>query len=94
MANKKGLSVDKALSPNKKKKRETWSQTKRIGDKTEEINVEKLDNNGYLVVISKSWYDSKGQWHNQDKKIYSDSNPLDSNENDNPIDQLSSVLTR
>lgn len=91
MANK-GLSVDKALPKKAKKKRETWSQTKRIGDTTEEMNVEKLDNKGYLITISKSWYDSKGNWHNNDKKIYADNNPLDPDESDNPIDKLHNFL--
>ena len=94
MANKKGLSVDKALSTKKSKKRETWSQTKRVGDKTEEVNVEKLDNGGYLVTISKSWYDSKQNWKHEDSKLYSETNPLDKDESDNPMDSLSSMLTR
>lgn len=90
----KGLSVDKAVGGKKQKKRETWSQTKRVGDKTEEIQVEKLDNGGYLITVSKSWYDAKREWHNSDSKLYSETNPLDKDETDNPIDQLSSVLIR
>lgn len=93
MAKEKGLSVDKVV-PTKKKKRETWSQTKRVGDKTEEVNVEKLDNGGYLVTVSKSWYDQKRNWHNSDSKLYSDTNPLDKDETDNPMDNLAGALVR
>ena len=91
MANK-GLSVDKALPNKSTKKRETWSQTKRVGDTTEEMNVKKLDNQGYLVTISKSWYDSKGNWKNNERKIFSESNPLDTDETDNPVDKLYDFL--
>lgn len=86
--------VSKLLSKDKKKKRETWSQTKRIGDKTEEINVEKLDNEGYLITISKSWTDQKNGWQHEDSKIYSDTNPLDKDESSDPMDQVASMLVR
>ena len=88
----KGLDVDKALVKSDKKERERWSQTKRIGDTTEEITVEKLDNQGYLVVISKSWYDAKKNWQNKESKLYSPTNPLDKNEDDKPIDALFDTL--
>jgi hypothetical protein len=90
----KGLEVDKVLAKDKKKQRETWSQTKRVGDKTQEINVEKLDNEGYLITISKSWTDPKTGWQHEDSKIYSEVNPLDKDESDNPIDQVASMLVR
>lgn len=88
----KGLSVEKALSSEKGEKRETWSQTKKVGDVREEVNVEKLDNKGYLVVISKSWYDAKGNWKNKELKLYSETNPLDTDEEDNPIDKIYKYL--
>lgn len=89
---KKGLSVDKALNSGSPKKRETWSQTKRVGDTTEEMRVEKLDNTGYLVTISKTWYDEKRNWKEKEVKLYSEINPLDTDENDNPIDAIYSYL--
>jgi len=89
----KGLSVEKALK-GAPKKRETWSQTTRKGEDTAEIRVEKLDNKGYLVTISKSWVDSKGHWKDKDKKVYSLINPLDPDESDNPADTLFSTLSR
>jgi hypothetical protein len=94
MTKEKGLSTDKILSKEKKKKRQTWSQTKRVDDTTEEINVEKLDNEGYLITVSKSWYDKNNNWKHEDSKIYSETNPLDNNESDNPIDKVSSMLIR
>jgi hypothetical protein len=93
-ASVKGLSTGKVLGKDKKKKRETWSQTKRQGDTTEEISVEKLDNKGYLVTVSKSWYDTKRNWQHEESKVYSEENPLDENETDNPIDKVASMLVR
>ncbi len=89
---KEGLSVEKALKGTQKK-RETWSQTTRKGEDSEEIRVEKLDNKGYVVTIRMNWYDSKGNWKEKDKKLYSDSNPLDPNESDNPVDTLFKMIT-
>lgn len=90
----KGLDVKEALSSKKEEKREAWSQTKRVGDLTEEIRVEKLDNTGYLVCISKSWYDKKGDWKNKESKLYSEKNPLDEDESDNPVEVLFDLLGR
>lgn len=90
---KSGLSVDKALISKAPRKRETWSQVKRTGDNTEEICVEKLDNEGYLVIISKNWYDAKRNWHDKEVKLFSKENPLDKNEQDNPVDTLFSALS-
>ena len=90
----KGLSVDKALTKNKTKKRKTWSQTSKVDEVTEEIKVEKLDNEGYLVVISKYGDDAKGDWFNKESKIYSEINPLDTDESDNPMDLLFESISR
>lgn len=89
---KEGLDTSKALS--KEKKRKTWSQTVKADEITEEIKVEKLDNEGYLVTISKYGEDSKGDWFNKDSKIYSEINPLDKDESDNPITILFESLSR
>jgi hypothetical protein len=86
--------VSKVLAKEKKKKRQTWSQTKRVGDDTEEVNVEKLDNEGYLVTISKSWYDAKQNWKHEDTKMYSETNPLDKDNSQTPMDQVASMLVR
>jgi hypothetical protein len=94
MGTDKGLSTEKVLSKDKKKQRQTWSQTKRVGDTTEEINVEKLDNEGYLITVSKHWYDEKNNWKSLDSKVYSETNPLDTDESDNPIDKVASMLVR
>ena len=87
-----GLSVEKALK-GAQKKRETWSQTTRQGDDSEEIRVEKLDNKGYIVTIRQNWYDSKGNWKEKEKKLYSDTNPLDPDESDNPVDKLFKIIS-
>lgn len=89
---KEGLDTSKVL--NKEKKRKTWSQTVKADEITEEIKVEKLDNEGYLVIISKYGNDSKGEWFNKDSKIYAEVNPLDKDESDNPITLLFSSLSR
>jgi len=89
----KGLSVDKVIKSKTPKKRETWSQTKRTGENTEEIQVEKLDNKGYLVTVSKSYYDSKQNWHRKESKLFSEKNPLDNDENNNPVDSLFDSLS-
>ena len=88
MASEKGLSVGKVVDKAEKKKRETWSQTKKVNEITEEIRVEKLDNTGYLVTISKHGEDSKGKWFSKESKLYSETNPLDTDETDNPMDHL------
>ena len=87
------ISADKSLKTKEAAKvRKTWSQTKRVGDNTEEMTVEKLDNTGFLIVVSKSWYDSKGNWQRKESKMYSDVNPLDENESDDPIKNLADFL--
>ena len=78
----------------KQRRAETWSQSTKKGDWTEEINVEKLDNKGYLVVLSKYGTDSKGNYKSTSRKIYSDVNPLDDDETDSPIIKLSKMLIR
>ena len=90
----KGFNVNKALTVKNETKRENWSQTKTVGKNTETIRVEKLDNEGYLVCIEKSWYDDKQQWYNNEVKLYSETNPLDDDDNDTPIDKLSNALLR
>jgi len=82
----------------KDKKVNRWSQSFRNGDMTREIEVEELDNGGYLVTLSRNGYENKGtkkeKWVSDSRKVYSETNPLDKDENDNPIDQLAGIITR
>lgn len=64
----------------KTKKVKTWSQTTKVGDKNNEIRVEKLHNEGFLVEYRVWGEDSKGKWFDESIKEYSESNPLDKNE--------------
>jgi hypothetical protein len=84
---------EKIGSDIKKDKVETWSQTTEKDGWTQRISVEKLYNQGYLVTINKYGQDSKGKYHDYSRKLYSDTNPLDSNESDNPIDTLFKTLS-
>lgn len=81
-----------------KKKRETWAQTTERGSMTESIRVEKLDNGGYLVVLEKYGYENKDtkkeKYISTTKKLFSESNPLDANEADDPIMKAADMLTR
>ena len=90
---KEGLSVEKALK-GAKKKRETWSQTKRTNEITERIDVTKLDNEGCLVTTSKDWRDSKDVWHDKEIKLHSLTNPLDPDESNSPVDTLFETIAR
>jgi len=77
----------------KKDKVETWSQTTEKDGCTQRISVEKLYNQGYLVTINKYGQDSRDKYQDYSRKLYSDTNPLDSNESDNPIDTLFKILS-
>jgi hypothetical protein len=79
-----------------KKTRLSWSQTKRKGENSETINVEKLDNEGYLVCICKSGPDKDKNWKSTESKLYSETNPLDPDDDDDNdgMSKLSSMLTR
>ena len=76
------------------KKRDTWSQSTKKGDWTETIDVEKLDNTGYLVILSKYGTDDKGNYKSTSRKLFSETNPLDKDESDNPIIEMSKMLVR
>lgn len=75
-----------------KKKRQSWSKETRVDDVTREVRVEALDNGGFLVNIRKSWYDKKEQWHNEETKLYSESNPLEPEVDVDPIDAMYAAL--
>ena len=91
MANKESKINDKVFE---QKKAETWSQSTKKGDWTETIEVERLANTGYLVILSKYGTDEKGNYKSHSKKIYSETNPLDLDESDSPIMKLSKMLIR
>lgn len=80
------------------KKDETWAQTIRKGDITESIRVEKLDNEGYLVVLERYGYEKGDKKHQKyissTKKLFSEINPLDTDETDNLILKVSKMLTK
>lgn len=76
------------------KTRKTWSQTVRRGDNSKTINVEELDNGGYLVTVDLNGKDKKGEWTYITKKYYSETNILDSDETDDPINIFYKQLSR
>jgi len=78
----------------KKKKEKTWSQSTRIGDMTKEVRVEKLANGGFLVVYSKHGDDAKGKWINEEVKTYSETNPLESTVEVDPLAEVFSEISR
>lgn len=88
-----GINI-KGIDNSKKDKIETWSQTTEKDGWTQRISVEKLYNKGYLITLSKSGQDSKNNWKEYSRKLYSDTNPLDTDESDNPIDNLFKTLSR
>lgn len=87
----KDTKIGKIISKEEKEKKETWSQEKRVGDSMERINVEKLDNEGFLIILTKEWYDSKGRWKSRNLKLFSKHNPLDE-DNDDPISKVYDFL--
>lgn len=87
------ISTSKVLD--NKTKQETWEQSTKNGDTTECIRVEKLYNQGYLVTLSKYGYkgtDSKREYYDVTRKLYSETNPLDKDESDDPFTSIFKTL--
>ena len=80
-----------AEKTSKKKQRKSWSKETRINDITKEIRVEELDNKGYLVNINEHG-EVKGRWFSEESKYYSETNPLEPEE-DTTTKQLESILS-
>lgn len=80
------------------KKVNRWSQSFKNGDLTQEIEVEELDNGGYLVALSRYGYAAsdkkKDKYISDHRKVYSEINPLDKDESDNPISQIADMISR
>jgi hypothetical protein len=74
------------------KKQETWSQRTEKNGITESITVEKLANQGYLVILSKYGI-RDGKYMDHTRKLYSETNPLDKDETNNPITEMFNTLS-
>lgn len=75
-------------------KQETWSQRTEKNGVTESITVEKLANQGYLVILSKYGTPSgSDKYINKEKKLYSETNPLDKDETNDPITEMFNSLS-
>ncbi len=92
MATKEKDTVTKALE---KEKVETWSQRTEKDGVTECISVEKLANHGYLVTLNKyGRKGNKGDYFDVSRKLYSDTNPLDKDEeSDTPFNEMFKMLS-
>lgn len=60
----------------KKKEKKTWRKETRCNGITNCVDVEELDNGGYLVTTSK-YGDIDGKYTNESNKMFSKINPLD-----------------
>lgn len=74
------------------KKVQRWNKSIGTGDNTNTIDVEELSNGGYLVSISKEGKDKKGEWKYDNKKYFSQTNPLIGDEEEDTIDELTKSL--
>lgn len=74
-------------------KQETWSQRTEKNGITQRIEVEKLANKGYLIILNKYGTDSKGKYFDKSVKLYSETNPLDTDETDSPFNQMFNALS-
>lgn len=88
---------EKAITVSSDNKKETrWSQTTKKGDITESVSVEKLYNKGYLITLEKYGYESKDTKHEKyisvTRKLYSETNPLDTDESDTPFNTVFTTL--
>jgi hypothetical protein len=84
----------KSVEPFEQKKQETWSQRTEKNGWTESITVEKLANTGYLVILNKYGREGKnGDYKDYTKKLYSETNPLDKDETNDPITELFTTLS-
>jgi hypothetical protein len=88
---KEDSSVDSTLKGNKQ---DTWSSCTEKDGVTERITVEKLSNVGYLVTLNKyGKKNDKEGYFDYTKKLYSENNPLDPDDDESPIDQLFKTLS-
>ena len=74
----------------KKKARKTWRKETRINDFTNSVNVEELDNGGYLVSLNKYGTNKAGKYIDETSKYYSEANPLEPEVEE--MDELSDKL--
>jgi len=87
-------SKEKAIALTKKEDTKKWSQETRKGNTTECIDVEKLANKGFLVVLHKSVDDPKKGYQSYCKKLYSETNPLEDMEEESPMSKLFTELLK
>jgi hypothetical protein len=86
--NNKGKEVTTKL-PDKKVK--TWSQRTKVGDNSKSVDVEELDNGGFLITLSTDTKNPKtGSWDYKTNKYFSKTNPLD--EDPNKDETLESIM--
>ena len=91
---KKSKGTELATRDTKEVKRKSWSKRVEINGMNKSLNVEELDNGGYLVTYNYYGKDKKDQWIDKTKKYYSDENPLEEAEEMDIISELSSMLKR
>jgi hypothetical protein len=78
-------------SAKNKKVEQTWSQTIRKGDVTKRVEVTCLDNGGYLVSINVYGHKGEGdkrEYFDTTKRLYSETNPFDIEEEKDAVDVL------
>lgn len=92
MANK--ISEKAIVDVSKKKKRETWTHSIRKGDLSKTMEVEELDGGGYLVTVRLEGPNKKGEWEYTTKKLYSETNPLDIEQPEDPLTKMANLLVR
>jgi hypothetical protein len=71
-----------------------WSQETRKDGWTKSVTVEKLENQGYLVIIQIYGNDKEGNYKSVTRKLYSPTNILDQKKIESPTDKLISALIR
>jgi len=72
------------------KKVKTWSQRTKVGDNSKNVDVEELDNGGFLITLSTEGRDKNGNWNYKSNKYFSKTNPLD--EDPNKDETLESIM--
>lgn len=71
-----------------KKPRLSWSKTVEKDGWTTTTRVEKLDNTGFLVSINIYGSNKKGVYKDVSRKVYSETNPLEEEEQNDPLKTL------
>lgn len=90
------MKAKSAVSELKSEVNLSWRKSVEKNGITKTINVEKLDNTGYLVRVSIYGEDStktNPKYISIEKKYYFESNPLEEEEEIDPLTELSNMLS-